>query len=72
MKQNRKKANLFFLFIIGFSIVLLISFILLSISMILIRGLPNLQKTLFIEEIQFAIQLILYTSLILVIIFFIT
>lgn len=64
MKKNRKKANLFFLFIIGFSIVLLISFILLSISMILIRGLPNLQKTLFIEEIQFAIQLSLYTSLI--------
>lgn len=64
MIKNRQKANSFFLLVIAFSIILLISFILISILMILIRGLPNLNKTIFIKEIQFAIRLSLYTSLI--------
>jgi len=59
-----KKENSFFIFIIAASILILTLFIILSISMILSRGLPNLQESLFIKEILFAIKLSLYTSFI--------
>src|SRR6056297_91182 len=63
LKQKIHKENKVFITTIIISISLLIAFILIAISMILIRGLPNLKQSLLIEEIQFAIKLSLYTSL---------
>jgi len=62
--KTHKRQNKYFSNTIVFFIILLISFIILATSMILIRGVPNLWESLLIKEIQFAIKLSLYTSLI--------
>src|SRR6056297_1510018 len=64
LKKKAHKENNIFITTIIVAISLLITFILVAIAMILMRGLPNLKQSLLIEEIQFAIKLSLYTSLI--------
>ncbi len=62
--KDTKKFNLAFTAVIAVSIAILAGFILLAISMILMRGLPGLWESLFNREIQFAIKLSFFTSII--------
>ncbi len=62
--HKANKQNKLFMLTIILCISILICFIIVAISMILIRGLPNLKESILIEEIQFAIKLSLYTSFI--------
>jgi len=55
--------NILFSSIIVICIVFLITFIIMAISMVLIRGVPNLLESIQTEEIRFAIGLSFYTSI---------
>jgi molybdate transport system permease protein len=62
--KDTKKFNLAFTAVISVSIAILAGFILLAISMVLMRGLPGLWESLLNREIQFAIRLSFFTSII--------
>jgi len=64
METNNKKSNQIFSGIIYFFIGLLVLLILSAISMVLIKGLPNLVDSLKTKEIQFSLKLSIYTSVI--------
>lgn len=62
--KNKNSINILFNAFIALCIAILTGFIILAISMVLTRGLPNLLTSLLIEEIRFAIKLSFYTSII--------
>lgn len=59
-----KQYNTVFSAVLAISIALLAGFIILAISMILIRGIPGLWESLFTREIQYAIKTSFFTSII--------
>lgn len=63
-KRKVKGQNVIFAAVVSLSITLLVGFIILAISMILVRGLPNLESSLLTREIQFAIKLSFFTSIV--------
>ncbi len=62
--NNNKFSNIIFTAIVSIFTAFLVGFIILAISMILIRGVPNLGESLMTPEIRFSIELSLFTSLV--------
>jgi molybdate transport system permease protein len=63
-KHRKQGQNIFFIAVLALSIGFLAGFILIAISMILVRGYPGLVSSIGSKEIQFAIKLSFETSII--------
>lgn len=63
-KKHASRQNILFSAIVSICIALLSSFIVLTISMVLAKGLPNIWASLLTREIQFAVKLSFFTSII--------
>ena len=62
--NSSKSSNIIFTAIVSIFTAFLVGFIILAISMILIKALPNLGESLMTEEIRFSVKMSLFTSLI--------